>query len=101
MKAHAVIVMPAARRDFSTLMHELTEKAGGRIAEKYARRIERGTERLQYFPHSGSPRPGLGDNVRIWVVRPYLMIYEVEEDVVYLLRILHGKRNITPDLLDD
>jgi plasmid stabilization system protein ParE len=32
-------------------------------------------------------------------VLPYIVIYNHEEDTVTVLRVLHGKRNITRDLI--
>jgi plasmid stabilization system protein ParE len=32
-------------------------------------------------------------------VLPYIVIYDYEEDTVTVLRVLHGKRNITRDLI--
>lgn len=53
------------------------------------------------MPETGSPRPSLGINARIAVVFPYVMIYDYhrDEDTLTLLRILHGRRNISQDLL--
>jgi plasmid stabilization system protein ParE len=43
----------------------------------------------------------LGQNVRIAIVSPCILIYDfvAEDDVIFLLRILHERRNITRELL--
>lgn len=42
----------------------------------------------------------LGPKIRIALVLPYLVIYENTDDgSVAVLRVLHGKRNITRDLI--
>jgi plasmid stabilization system protein ParE len=53
------------------------------------------------MPETGSPRPSLGVNARIAVIFPYVLIYDYDRDsnTLTLLRILHGRRNISQDLL--
>jgi plasmid stabilization system protein ParE len=50
------------------------------------------------MPDIGPPRHALGP-ARVVIILPYLVIYEHQENVVTVLRVLHGKRNITRDLL--
>ena len=49
----------------------------------------------------GAPRPSLGERVRIAIVHPYIVLYEYlhGSDLVQLLRVVHGRRKITKDLL--
>jgi toxin ParE1/3/4 len=48
------------------------------------------------------PRLALGPNTRVAIVFPYILIYEyvTHDDTVTVLRILHGRRNVTRALLD-
>ncbi|MBV8963091.1 MAG: type II toxin-antitoxin system RelE/ParE family toxin [Hyphomicrobiales bacterium] len=57
--------------------------------------------RLGYFPGIGSSRPRLGQDIRILPLLPYVVIYRHAErdDIVSIVRILHGRRNITGGLL--
>jgi toxin ParE1/3/4 len=56
---------------------------------------------LADYPESGPARTVLGTNVRIGIVFPYIVIYEhvAREDVVTILRIVHGRRKISGKLL--
>jgi toxin ParE1/3/4 len=56
---------------------------------------------LAAFPESGAPRPKLGSGIRIGIVSPYLVIYRHgdPEGLVSVLRIVHGSRRITGELL--
>ncbi len=60
-------------------------------------------DRLAEHPDSGAPRPGLGTDIRIGIVLPYIVIYRHHEadDIVTVLRVLHGRRNITAKLISD
>lgn len=83
------------------ILDYLEEVAGIRVAENCSTRFEQTIDRLVYFPESGSPRRTLGVNTRIAIVQPYLLVYDFVpgDDTLTLLRILHGRRNITRALL--
>jgi plasmid stabilization system protein ParE len=63
--------------------------------------FERVYDRLEDFPASGLPRPAIGPNIRIGVVRPYIVIYRhvAGSDTATVLRIVHGRRRIAEALL--
>ena len=54
--------------------------------------IETQVERLTAFPHSG--RIGRTERTRELIVArtPYIVGYTVREDVIFILRVLHGAR---------
>ena len=90
-----------AERDTGNILSYLAREAGQEIAERYAKQFRATIERLLHWPESGAPRPVLGEAVRIVVVSPYVLIYEYSrsDDTLALLRILHGRRNITEELV--
>lgn len=95
-----VIFSEQAKRDLRRILTDLGERAGYRVAERYAADFKTTYRRLADFPASGPRRPTLGPHARIAIVLPYLVIYDcVDEGKVTVLRILHGKRNITRDLV--
>ena len=96
-----VIISGSADADFATILIDLSQRAGPDIAAKFTIRFERLYGRLAHFPGIGSPRPGLGRNVRIIPVVPYVAIYRYADgdDIVSVVRIIHGRRNITRKLL--
>jgi toxin ParE1/3/4 len=96
-----VVLTSPADDDAASIINSIGENAGVRVAARYAADFDTLYERLAQFPGSGSPRPALGAITRISVVLPYVVIYEhmEAEDVVMILRILHGRRRITRRLL--
>jgi toxin ParE1/3/4 len=94
-----VIVTERAKRDVRRILSDLGERAGYDVAARYASDFKAAFRRLADFPASGPPRPVLGATTRIAIVLPYLVIYEHEDDSVTVLRVLHGRRNITRDLI--
>lgn len=92
-----LVVTADAETDTFAVLDHLEAKAGAQVAERYARRFRAAIERLIEMPQSGAPRPALGSDTRCLIVPPYLLIYDyaLGDDIVVLLRVLHGRRRIT------
>jgi toxin ParE1/3/4 len=95
-----VAISASADSDRLAILDYLASKAGHATAERYNAAFGIALRRLADFPDSGSPRPALGVSIRVVVVHPFVVIYEHVDEVVTVFRILHGKRNITRDLLE-
>jgi toxin ParE1/3/4 len=94
-----VIVTQRAKLDVRRILSDLNERAGYRVAARYAADFKAAYRRLADFPASGPPRLALGPKTRILIVLPYIIVYDHDDDDVTVLRVLHGKRNITRDLI--
>jgi plasmid stabilization system protein ParE len=96
-----VSLSPQARLDLLSILEHLTNVAGARTARTYDTEFKRVVDNLSAFPGMGSPRGHLGSGTRVVSVDPYLIIYDggPESERVLVLRILHGHRDITPDLI--
>jgi toxin ParE1/3/4 len=95
-----VIVSPSADADTDEIITYLAKRAGAATADKYDALFNDVYERLAVHPDMYAARPVLGPRIRAAVVAPYLVIYEhTIPDVVHVLRILHGRRHISPALL--
>jgi len=62
-------------------------------AQQIAERIEAATRKLTEYPYIG--HPGDDENTREWLVRqtPYVLVYELHGDTVYISRVWHTKRD--------
>jgi toxin ParE1/3/4 len=69
------------------------EAAADRLLDGFDRRWEL----LATQPYSGVARPDIGEDVRYLVVGEYLSFYRVKDVRIVILRVLHGRRNISPD----
>lgn len=96
-----IFITSSADTDTAAIIRDLSEKAGKFVAARYAAEFDQFFATLARFPQSGSPRPVLGKDVRIGVVFPYIIIHEYAgiDDIVHVLRIIHGRSNITRRLL--
>ena len=96
-----ILVADSAHADAIAIFAYLGRVTGRPTLVKYLTLFENLYERLANHPTSGSPRRTLGSNIRIGVVAPYIVIYRYDEgdDTVRILRIVHGRRKISGQML--
>jgi toxin ParE1/3/4 len=82
---------------FMTSQMDVAKNAGVQTAAKYTALFDSLYDRLAKFPDSGSPRPGLGKDIRVGIVFPYIVIcrHRIDDNTVTVLRVIHGRRHIT------
>ena len=94
-----VLLSTVARQDVRDILSDLRERAGPVVARRYGADFQRIYRSLAEFPAGGSPRRSLGSDVRVKIVYPYVAFYEHTADTVTILRVLHGRRDITASVL--
>jgi len=90
---------PAAARDLQKISDDITAAAGERVALAFVARLRQSLEALTDFPRMGRLRSGFGPGVRSWALRPYVAFYRESDADVEIIRIVHGRRNITRALV--
>ncbi len=64
-------------------------------AERVGTRIVQAPRRLKQFPFSGRVVPEFSDNnIREIIYGAYRIIYQIREDVCYVVAVIHGSRNL-------
>lgn len=66
-------------------------------AHRLVDQLEERWKLLATQPRSGAPRSDLGSELREVVVGDYLSIYLLNDGDIEIIRILHGRRDITGD----
>jgi toxin ParE1/3/4 len=96
-----VVIASTADIDTGLILADLAAKSGAATAARYVDRFEKFYHRLTDHPASGPRRPTLGSEIRIGVVVPYIIIYLYDDnaDTATVLRIVHGRQDITRRLL--
>jgi toxin ParE1/3/4 len=96
-----VIIASPADADTAVILDDLAANAGVVTASRYAARFDRLLDRLADYPAIGPRRPALGQDIRIGIIAPYIVIYAYDAgaDTVTVLRIVHGRREITAQIL--
>ena len=84
---------PQAEADLYTILEDLNQK-NPLVAGRYAADFTEKGAMLAQFPEIGRARPEIATNLRSTLVYPYVMFYRIDETVLQILRILHGKQDL-------
>lgn len=88
-----VQLAPRARLDLIQIGDYLERESGRRIARRWIERLEAKALDLEKQPYIGAEDASLGGRRRL-VVRPYLIVYRISNNVVRVLRVVHGARDL-------
>jgi plasmid stabilization system protein ParE len=95
-----VVVTRVAKQDVRKIITYLNDRAGLGVARRYAADFKNAYALLRHFPNSGPPRKSLGPFARSKIIHPYVVIYDYADDMVMVLRVLHGHRKITVAMME-
>ncbi|NGN41004.1 type II toxin-antitoxin system RelE/ParE family toxin [Mesorhizobium sp. CGMCC 1.15528] len=90
---------PEAQADIEAIANYIGE-LNPQAAVKLLRRFVDQWELLATQPYSGAGREDVLPGIRHLVMGTYIAFYRVDDGHVLILRILHGKRDITADDLE-
>jgi toxin ParE1/3/4 len=90
---------PGARADLAEIDNYGAEAFGDDVAAAYSRGFNDVWDRLERHPRMGIKQPALGRRVRSTSHRSHRIFYEVEGEVVLILRIFHHARDVKRNLL--
>lgn len=93
----AVIITVAAERDLEEIA-DFISRDNPRRAITFVAELQDRCHEIASFPEAAPLRPDLGQGIRAVTYRGYLLIYWTRPELVFVLRIVHGARNL-PDLL--
>ncbi len=63
-------------------------------ASRTIRNIDKKCQLLAEMPGIGAPRDQIRLGMRLWTVGQYLVLYRVETDGIFVVRIVHGRRDL-------
>lgn len=94
-----VAVQAEAKGDLAVISRYLRRHAGQSVADDYRHDFKAAFRLLATHPQIGALRPILGHGVRLVVVDPYVVLhrYDFSTDTVFVLRVLHGRRQLSLD----
>ena len=84
---------PQAEADLAEILGYL-DQHNPSVAEHYATAFYEKGQALARLPEIGRGRPEIAPNLRSTLVKPYVLFYRLDGDVVQILRILHGRRDL-------
>jgi toxin ParE1/3/4 len=87
----------SARRDVKQLL-EWINKDSPAAAVALAERLKSKLQTLQNHPEIGPSQPEIAPDARLLSLRPFIILYRISGDQIEIVRVLHGARNVTPEL---
>lgn len=96
-----VLYTSMARQDALDILEHLSNEAGKAAAIAFAQKFEGIFDRIAAYPEVYPLRPSLGARIRIAAVWPYVVLYRYDQPrgTATILRLLHGRRDITADFM--
>ena len=79
-----------ARSDIADIYFYGRQRWNERLADDYYLGLIEAFEAILEFPKSSPLRPDTDATVRIRVFRSHLIVYEIQQEAVIILRIVHG-----------
>ena len=85
-----------ALNDLRSVRDDIAAEGRPAAAKRLAEKIRDSVLRLRAFPNSGRPVPEFPSaGYREVIVSPYRVVYELTENRVVVLRVWHGRRDLT------
>lgn len=85
-----------ALNDLRSIREYVAAEGRPAAAKRLAEKLRNAVLRLQAHPRSGRPVPEFrGAGYREVIVHPYRIVYELTEGTVIVLRVWHGRRDLT------
>jgi toxin ParE1/3/4 len=92
-------LLPAAAADLETSLDYIAQHSP-RGAARLLAEIRRRLDLLATQPFSGPPRDDIAPGLRCLVVEQYCCFYRVEPHELLVVRIIHGKRDLSEEAFD-
>ena len=89
-----------ARADLTDIWNYYARVAGPHTANNIARRIGEACRLLEDHPYAGQPRNEVRPDLRSVVASPHVVFYRVIEDVVEIVRVIDGRRDLDQIFVD-
>lgn len=90
MRKYEVTFRPHAEADLFALYSHIAQEAGRAVAEAYVDRIEAACLSLATFPNRGRRRDDIRPGLRIMGFERRVIVFQVREAEVVIVRILYG-----------
>lgn len=92
--ARRYVITTPANHDLEDILRDIADFAGFDQSDRFLTRFTEKLENIVAFPNLGKPRLEWGENYRSIVLNDYLILYRSTEDLVEILRLVSGRRDL-------
>ncbi|MEA5420358.1 type II toxin-antitoxin system RelE/ParE family toxin [Spirulina sp. CCNP1310] len=89
----AYVISPPAIQDLQAVI-DYFAKNNVEAGEKFLEQFTAWCQKLRQFPMIGKPYDGLSIGLRGVLIGEYILFYQVSEDVIEVVRVVYGKRDL-------
>ncbi len=83
-----------ANQDLEVILRNIAERSGFDQADRFLNRFTQKLRNIAAFPNLGKPRREWGESYRSLLLDEYLIVYRVTEEIVEILRVVSGYRDL-------
>ena len=83
----------AARAELREIYEFSVAEFGLRVAEIYLNGLRAAFDRILEYPAAGRVYPGVTPETRVLNCRQHRVFYQVSDDAILIVRVLHGRRD--------
>jgi toxin ParE1/3/4 len=94
-------ITPTANRELEELLQNLATIASFDTSDRFLKRLNQKFIKISAFPKLGKARPEWGDSYRSLPIDNYVIVYRVTEEMVEILRIISGYRDMDDLFIED
>lgn len=89
-----LLLSPLAQNDLTAIFEYTIQQWGDNQADKYLEQIQNGLSKIQNNPNIGRVRTDISDRHRSILVEKHIIIYIMQNNQIFVSRILHHSRDI-------
>ncbi len=83
-----------ANQDLEAILRHIADNVGFDQADRFLSRFTQKLRRIAAFPNLGKPRREWGEDYRSLTLDDYLIVYRVTKEIVEILRVVSGYRDL-------
>jgi toxin ParE1/3/4 len=94
-------ITPTANQELEDLLQYLATIASFDTSDRFLKRLNQKLTKIAAFPNLGKARPEWGESYRSLPIDNYVIVYRVTEEMVEILRIISGYRDMDDLFTED
>ena len=88
------VITTPANTDLEDILRRIADLSNFDQSDRFLTRFSEKLKNIVSFPNLGKPRPEWRTNYRSIVLDDYLIVYRVTEELVEILRVVNGYRDL-------
>jgi toxin ParE1/3/4 len=92
--ARRYVITSPANQDVEDILREISDRSSFDRADRFLKQLNEKLRKIVNFPNLGKPRPEWGESYRTLILDNYLIVYRVTDDLVEVLRVVSGYRDL-------